>query len=326
MKNIIIKNLDKITDIQSYLEKLNTKKNLNKRFFIEYQNNLFKESNWLDKNDIKNLLTISGYQFIAIKKDWIIARIKTVGLNKLSVSIVIPARNEARNIPGIIKSIPYFGKSQEIIFVEGGSKDDTWLKIQAEIKTNKIKARKVIALKQPDLGKANAVRLGFRKSTADILIIYDADRTVDPKDIIKFYNILVSGEAEFANGSRLVYPMEKDAMQMLNKIANKIFGLFFTKVFGQIFKDTLCGTKALFKKDYNTFKYFKDDPFGDFELIFGAIQNNLKVIEIPIRYKERIYGMTNIKRFHHGLLLFKIMLIAVWKFSLKKLFLPTELR
>ena len=140
MKNIIIKNLDKITDIQSYLEKLNTKKNLNKRFFIEYQNNLFKESNWLDKNDIKNLLTLSGYQFIAIKKDWIIARIKTVGLNKLSVSIVIPARNEARNIPGIIKSIPYFGKSQEIIFVEGGSKDDTWLKIQAEIKTNKIKA------------------------------------------------------------------------------------------------------------------------------------------------------------------------------------------
>jgi len=112
MKNIIIKNLDKITDIQSYLEKLNTKKNLNKRFFIEYQNNLFKESNWLDKNDIKNLLTLSGYQFIAIKKDWIIARIKTVGLNKLSVSIVIPARNEARNIPGIIKSIPYFGKSQ----------------------------------------------------------------------------------------------------------------------------------------------------------------------------------------------------------------------
>jgi len=192
-------------------------------------------------------------------------------------------------------------------------KDDTWLKIQAEIKTNKIKARKVIALKQPDLGKANAVRLGFRKSTADILIIYDADRTVDPKDIIKFYNILVSGEAEFANGSRLVYPMEKDAMQMLNKIANKIFGLFFTKVFGQIFKDTLCGTKALFKKDYNTFKYFKDDPFGDFDLLFGAYKLNLKIIDLPIRYRERKYGDTNISRFSHGFLLLRMCFYAAGK-------------
>jgi len=326
MKNIIIKNLDKVTDIQTFLERLNTKKNEGKRFFIEYKNNFFGESNWLDKNDIKNLLTLSNYQIITIKDDWIIARIKTSILKKLSVSIIIPAKNESDNIPGLIKSIPLFGSFQEIIFVEGGSNDNTWLKIRDEIKTNKVKSRKVIALKQFGKGKANAVRLGFKKSTGDILMIYDADRTVDPKDLEKFYNILVLNEAEFANGSRLVYPMEKDAMKLLNKIANKIFGILFTKIFGQSFKDTLCGTKALFKKDYDNFKYFKDDPFGDFELIFGAIKSNLKIIEIPVRYKERIYGATNIKRFYHGLLLIKIMFIAVWMFSLKKLFLPKELR
>jgi glycosyltransferase involved in cell wall biosynthesis len=168
--------------------------------------------------------------------------------------------------------------------------------------------------KQKKRGKADAVRTGFAKASNDILMIYDADRTVDGGDLIKFYNVLASGIGEFANGSRLVYPMEKQAMQTLNKIGNKVFSMIFTWILGQKFKDTLCGTKAFFRIDYMNFKYSKSDPFGDFDLIFGAVRNNLKVVEIPVRYKEREYGTTNIRRFKHGLMLIGNVISAFTEF------------
>ena len=177
------------------------------------------------------------------------------------------------------------------------------------------------AYKQTGKGKADAVRLGFEKATGDILMIYDADRTVPASDLPKFYKVLSGGTGEFANGSRLVYPMEGQAMQTLNKMGNQFFSSIFTKIFGQHFKDTLCGTKALFRKDFlrmkkDYLKYLDVDPFGDFALIFSVIKHNLKVIEIPVRYKERVYGSTNINRFYHGLLLFKMTAIAFREFKL----------
>jgi len=245
---------------------------------------------------------------------WIVARPKPAARKKYSVSIIVPARNEEGNIPKIIPSIPKFGKWQEIIFIEGHSKDKTWKKIQDELGKRQKKRLIVKSFKQIGKGKADAVRLGFEKASGEILMIYDADRTVEAKDLTKFYEVLSSGVGEFANGSRLVYPMQKDAMRMLNKIGNKIFSWLFTWILGQRFKDTLCGTKALFKKDYEEIKkeiasQGKTDPFGDFDLIFGAIRKNLKVIEIPVRYKERIYGSTNIMRFRHGLML----LATTWR-------------
>jgi glycosyltransferase involved in cell wall biosynthesis len=319
MKKIIIKNLDLIDDIQANLEKLKTNLKPADRLFIKVNNNIFKNNNWLERDDLKAFLNLSGFEVIATKQNLIIAKIKNYKFKNYSISIIIPAKNESQNINGIIKSIPNFGKSQEIIFIEGNSNDNTWNKIQNEIRKNQSKNRKLIALKQKGTGKADAIRHGFKNATGEILIVYDSDRTVDSKDLIKFYNTLASGQAEFANGNRLVYPMEVDAMRLLNKIANKLFGILFTRIFGQKFKDTLCGTKAFFKKDYLKFSKFKDDPFGDFELIFGAIQNNLKVIEIPVKYKERIFGTTNIKRFYHGFLLVKIIFKALWFFSIKKI-------
>lgn len=151
-------------------------------------------------------------------------------------------------------------------------------------------------------------------------MIYDADMTVPGSDLTKFYNALETGQGEFANGSRLVYPMEKQAMQTLNKLGNHLFGKIFSIIFGQQFKDTLCGTKVMFRKDFLKFrkdyeKYLKIDPFGDFALIFTAIKNNLKVIEIPVRYKERRYGETNISRFRHGLMLIKMVVLAYREFK-----------
>ena len=112
--------------------------------------------------------------------------------------------------------------------------------------------------------------------------------------------------------------MEEKAMRFLNLLGNKFFSLMFSWLLDQRFKDTLCGTKVLFKSDYEQLKkgrkFFGEfDPFGDFDLIFGASKLNLKLVEIPIRYKERTYGMTNIRRFRHGLLLFKMCFFAFKK-------------
>ena len=240
--------------------------------------------------------------------------------SKYSVSIIIPARNEEGNIGKIVPSIPKFGKSLEIIFIEGGSKDKTWQEIEKEV-NKKHKANIIVrSLKQRGKGKANATWQGLKSATGDILMIYDADRTVPPNDLPKFYNALAlhPNEHIFANGNRLLYPMEKGAMQTLNKWGNRMFSHLFTWIFGQYFGDTLCGTKVFWRDDFKKFKRSKTDPFGDFDLIFGAIRNNLKVVEIPVRYRERVYGTTNINRFYHGLLLGKMAFLAFVEFKLKK--------
>jgi glycosyltransferase involved in cell wall biosynthesis len=171
---------------------------------------------------------------------------------------------------------------------------------------------------QDGRGKGDAVRKGFSAAKGDILMILDADLTVPPEDLPKFYRALEQDQGEFINGCRLVYPMEKQAMRFLNLLGNKFFSLMFTWILNQRFKDTLCGTKGLFRKDYERINanrsYFGEfDPFGDFDLIFGAVKQNLKVVEVPIRYRERTYGRTNIRRFRHGWLLLKMTLFAYRK-------------
>jgi hypothetical protein len=335
-----------IPNLQDYFESLRIEIDPNTRILISYHNPSWEPvltlasklglrkkvgvQNWLDQEDLKNILELSDFEVISSQKRFFgitaitIARIKNNDLrikNNYSVSIIIPARNEEGNIPKIIPNIPKFGKWQEIIFVEGHSTDKTWGVINKQITKYANNQIKVKAYKQKGKGKADAVWLGFEKAKGDILMIYDADRTVDAKDLPKFFNALALHPNAFANGSRMIYPMENQAMQTLNKIGNKIFGSLFTRILGQKFKDTLCGTKALFRKDYvymrkHNKKYFKMDPFGDFALIFGAIKNNLKVIEIPVRYKERQYGTTNISRFRHGLILLRMTIVAFKEFKL----------
>jgi SAM-dependent methyltransferase len=233
-----------------------------------------------------------------------------------SVSIVIPARNERGNIAGAIRRTPVFGARQEFIFIEGHSSDHTFeemLRVQAAWPGKDIKV-----MRQTGKGKGNAVREAFDAATGDILIILDADLTVPPEELPKFYRALCSRKGEFVNGCRLVYPMEKNAMRFLNLLGNKFFGWFFSYLLGQRLKDTLCGTKALFRKDYETIRdnrsYFGDfDPFGDFDLLFGAAKLNLKIVEVIIRYKDRTYGSTQIHRFRHGLLLLRMSFFAARK-------------
>jgi len=311
------------------------------------------EPNWLAPEDVENLLTVSDYEVIRADSKvllpvyvpviselvnrflaplpiirWftmvniLVARplFATDSAATPSVSVVVPARNEAGNIPEIVRRLPAMGPDDELIFIEGGSSDDTWQRIQ-DIQRELGGERNIVIGQQEGRGKGDAVRKGFGLASKDILMILDADMTVPPEDLPKFYRALVSGKGEFINGSRLVYPMEKEAMRFLNLLGNKFFALAFSFVLGQRFKDTLCGTKVLSRRHYEKVaarrSFFGDfDPFGDFDLIFGAARLGLRIVEIPILYRERTYGTTNISRWRHGALLLRMLVFASLRLKL----------
>ena len=306
------------------------------------------EKNWLGTKDIENFLEINNFQIIKNEKKKMMPK-KLFGLGKIinkfiatlplidnlclstyivsrslnfkidkeqSCSIIIPCKNEKGNIETIVKKIPQFCSKIEIIFVEGGSSDGTLEEIKRIKKKNKLMDIKYFI--QTKIGKADAVIKGFKKASNDILMILDADMTVPPETLSKFYNLYISGKGEFINGSRMVYPLEKDSMRFLNMIGNYCFSKIFTWLFRQRFTDTLCGTKVISKSDFKkieeTSQYFgKLDPFGDFLLIFSAVKGNLKIVELPIKYKKRVYGSTQISRFKHGFMLLKMTIFAYFK-------------
>ncbi len=309
--------------------------------------------NWLALADIENLLYLNGYE--TIKRGYrflmpfhipllspffnrFLAKMplfKELGLIQFvvaretpsrpkaqdySVSVVVPCRDEAGNIERLFGELPRLGRSTELVFVDGNSSDGTAEKIREEAARHPEIPVKVL-LQGGAFGKADAVRKGFDACAGDVLMILDADLTVVPADLKKFYLAIAEGKGEFINGSRLVYPMERGAMRFLNMLGNKTFSLIFTWTLGQRIKDTLCGTKVLLRSNYEKIKagrsYFGDfDPFGDFDLLFGASKLNLKITELPVSYKERKYGVTKISRFRHGLLLFRMAFIAFIKLKL----------
>jgi hypothetical protein len=310
----------------------------------------YPNQNWLPPEDIGNLLHLSNFDVIRSdsfvllpKRIWpitsffnyilsllpgfrffnlinlvIARRLTRPGIDKdLSVSVIVPCRNERGNIADAITRIPNMGRETEIIFVDGNSTDGTAEEIEKQIKEHP--ERKIRLIHQGNgKGKGDAVRKGFTAASGDVFVIQDADLTAPPEDLPKFFAALCDGKGEYINGSRLVYPMEKQAMQFLNLLANRFFGMLFTWLLGQRFRDTLCGTKMIRKRDYEVIaanrSYFGDfDPFGDFDLIFGAVKQNLKVVEIPVTYRARTYGQTNISRFRHGWLLLKMSWIAFKK-------------
>lgn len=300
--------------------------------------------NWLSTGDLANLLHLAGWEVIKtdtrilwpvatpllapLLNRWlapllpdfcltmaVVARPKPqpAARPQYRCSVVIPARNEAGNIEAAVQRVPEMGLGTEIIFIEGHSQDNTWEEIRRV--AAKYPRRSIKILKQQSKGKGGAVREAFAAAAGDVLFILDSDLTMPPEELPKFYEIARSGAADFVNGVRLVYPMEDQAMQFLNMIANKVFGLTFSWLLGQNIKDTLCGTKVLFRADYQAIARnracFGDfDPFGDFDLLFGAARLNLRMADLPIRYRARTYGQTNIHRWRHGWLLLRMVLFA----------------
>lgn len=232
-----------------------------------------------------------------------------------SVSIVVPARNERGTIEKIVRAMPSFLAPAELIFVEGHSDDGTLDEIKrvASLRVWNMPIRYAV---QDGIGKADAVWKGFDMSTNDILIIYDADMTVPPEDIPKFYEAVAKESGIVANGSRLIYPMEPGAMRRFNYIGNLFFAGLLSLLCGHRFTDTLCGTKAIRRTDYVRLRdhhFIKEikDPFGDFTLLIGSAMLGLKIVEIPVHYRRRWYGGTKIRRWSDGWKLLKIA-IRTW--------------
>jgi ubiquinone/menaquinone biosynthesis C-methylase UbiE len=305
------------------------------------------QNSWIASDDVRAFLALSGWEIVKASPrilcpldlagiggflnrwlaplfPWLclsvfsIARRSPIaGAPPVGVSVIVPARNEAGNIENAVLRTPEMGAGTEMVFVEGHSGDATWAEIQ-RVEAKYRGRRKIRILRQTGRGKANAVREGFEAAEGGILMILDADLTMPPEELPKFYHAVANGTCDFANGCRLVYPMEDQAMPFLNLCANKAFSILFSWLLGQAVKDTLCGTKVLTAANYRKIAanrgYFGDfDPFGDFDLLFGADKLNLKILDVPIRYQNRTYGETNIRRWRHGWLLLRMVGFAARK-------------
>ena len=255
----------------------------------------------------------------------------------LRCSVVIPCRNEIGNIDAAVERMPDLGPKTEIIFVDGASTDGTQERIAEVIDRYRgIKDIKLIPQvsgaadherRAPGLmlklGKGDAVRKGFEAASGDVLMILDADLTVPPEDLPRFLHPLATGKARFANGTRLVYPMEERAMKFVNYLGNWFFSKVFTWLLDQPIRDTLCGTKVLFKTDYERIKagrkHFGDfDPFGDFDLLFGAARLELPIIEVPVRYRRRVAGVSKVRVSRHGWLLVVMAVVGFRRLKLAR--------
>lgn len=307
--------------------------------------------NWLPIAEVQNLLALTGHQVVRSGRrmlcpkfvpliswflntciaplplvnrlcliEYVIARPAPVPdpekASQLSCSIIIPTKDEKGNIENAIGRTDPLGRHTEYIFIDGHSTDGTIEEI--EHVTKQYADRNIKFAFQDGKGKADAVRKGFDMATGDVLMILDSDLTMPPEDLPKYFEVITSGRAEFVNGCRLVYPMEQQAMRFLNKIANHIFGWLFSWLMEQRVRDTLCGTKVLLRDDYiriaaNRAYFGEFDPFGDFDLLFGAARLNLKIVDLPIRYRERTYGEIKISRFRHGLLLARMSVFGARK-------------
>jgi hypothetical protein len=311
------------------------------------------ESNWLSRGDLSNFCLLAGLEPVRtgtrmlvpvyiplvsaffnriVATIWPFSRLgifhfvvarKSGAVRKSfpSLSIIVPARNEEGTIEAMAPELPNLGAHTELIFIEGNSKDGTWTEIE-RVAAAWADRRTIKIARQDGRGKGDAVRKGFALASGDILAIYDADMTVPAAEVEKFYRLLAAGTADFANGSRLVYPVEKGAMRVLNLAGNKFFASAFSWILGQPMKDTLCGTKVVWKADYEEIargrSYFGDfDPFGDFDLLFGAAKMNLKIVDVPIHYQARVYGETNIRRWSHGWLLLRMTAFAARKLKFR---------
>jgi len=302
------------------------------------------DQNWLSMSDIENVLYLAGFEVFRRGTDVLmpvpipgLARLANRVLAKLpaarefalvdyfvarpaasqtvdplpSVSVVCPCRNERGNIKQAILRTPVMGSKTELIFVDGNSSDGTVEEIESLIREYRGPLSLRLIRQGDGKGKGDAVRKGFAAATCDVLMILDSDLTVPPEDLPKFYRALCEGRGEFINGVRLVYPMDGEAMRFLNLLGNKFFSLALSWLLEQPVKDSLCGTKVLYRRDYETIAanrgFFGDfDPFGDFDLLFGAARLNLRIVDLPVRYRARTYGETKISRFSHGWLLLKM--------------------
>jgi SAM-dependent methyltransferase len=295
------------------------------------------EQNWLSMGDLVNLLELADFEVVRRGTD-VLLPAYVPGVSELAnrvaaklpgvqeralisyfvarampavlpaelpgVTVVCPTRNEKGNIREAVARTPLMGPRTELLFVDGHSTDGTVEEIEA-VRREYEGPLDIGLLHQDGKGKGDAVFKGFDHAKNEVLMILDSDLTAPPEDLPKFYRALVAGKGELINGVRLVYPMEGEAMRFLNLVGNKFFSLALSWLLEQPIKDSLCGTKVLTRESWRKISaqrsFFGDfDAFGDFDLLFGAARLNLKITDLPVRYRARTFGETKMDRFTHG--------------------------
>ncbi len=344
----ILTETQQIAKLLNIIEKISYKNTrliiFNKSYLYLSIKNIFKKKrfNWLNNNEVKTYLENFKFSFVkkikikvipgdnffinfiniflsfipfldffALDEFTIFRKISKDSQKDKGITICLTVRNEKPIIETLINQIPKIADKQEIIFVEGGSTDGTYEEIQRLIEKNRNKDIKL--LKQKTIGQKEAIKMGFDNASHDVIILFEGDGTCDPSDLKYFYNSIAENEVDYIQGTRLAYPLDKDQMPLLNKIGNIFFAIWFTWILGQRVTDVLSGIKAIDKNVYlnvvNDWEYFgKDDPFGDFELLFIITKNCFKISEIPIRYYPRPFGESKTKIFFHGFKLLKILI------------------
>jgi len=311
------------------------------------------EQSWLSERDLREVLHLAGFEWLRTYRlilfpKWvpllsefmnrllarlpILNRLCMVNLlvarpvavprdpKQVSVSIVVPCKNERGNVESAVQRIPVLGRHTEILFCDDKSTDGTAEEVRRV--QQKYPERDIKLLDGPGVCKALNVWTGFRAAQGDVLMILDADLTVMPEELPHFLETIVQGKGEFINGSRMVYPMQKLAMKFTNMAGNKFFSMVFSYLLDQTLKDTLCGTKVLWRVDWKRIEprlgsWGISDRWGDYELLFGAAKLHLKILDLPVHYQERIYGTTKMVRvFRNGLNMLRMCWAAFLKFKL----------
>jgi SAM-dependent methyltransferase len=301
------------------------------------------EQNWLSEWDLRELLELTGFEWLKTYRTALLPKyipILSTILNRfvaklpviqrlcmievlvarpaatpedvrnLSVSVIVPCKNEQGNVESAVTRMPQLGGATEIIFCDDKSTDGTADEVRRMQRL--YQDRDIRLVDGPSICKAKNVWAGFEAATGDILVILDADLTVMPEELPYFIDVIASGHAEFVNGSRLVYPVPTAAMKQFNFLGNKVFSVLFSYVLGQRIKDTLCGTKVLWRSDWERIRplvgtWGAVDNWGDYELLFGAARLNLRIVDLPVHYQERIYGITKMtKVLKNGLMMLRM--------------------
>jgi hypothetical protein len=308
------------------------------------------EQNWLTEFDFRNILQLSGFEVLKVHYlallpvripllSWFCNNVLAAvpGLRRLclihiivarpvpekaeagdySVSVVVPCRNEEGNIRSAVERLPLLGKATEIIFCDDKSTDNT--RAEVELMMREHPEKNIRLIDGPGICKAKNVWTGFDAANNDILLILDADLAVMPEEMPRFIEALASNRGEFINGSRLVYPVPREAMKLANRAGNVAFSWLFSLLLGQRIKDTLCGTKVLRRSDWMRLRKYVDywgtsDRWGDYDLLLGAAKLNMRIVDLPVHYQERIAGVSKMTRVLHNA---RIMLLIMWKASAK---------
>jgi len=303
------------------------------------------EQSWLSEHDLIGLLTLSGFEWLKTYRsalfpkyipllsafmNQVVAKLPLIGRlcmievlvarpipkpvepSDVTVSVIVPCKDEHGNIESAVVRMPELGRSTEVIFCDDKSTDGTADEVRRMQRM--FPDQNIRLVDGPGICKSKNVWTGFEAATGDILMILDADLTVMPEELPYFFHAITRGGAEFVNGSRLVYPIPESAMKGANVLGNKFFSGVFSYLLDQRIKDTLCGTKVLWRTDWERIRpligtWGTLDRWGDYELLFGAAKLNLRILDQPVHYQERTFGATKMtKVFKNGLIMLRMCL------------------